>query len=178
MYGRILAIAAQQVLAGRMAPVEGPLRVAYGRAEIPFQKAPSREELVANRQRFTGARLRYSDYLLGVLDRDGRLPDRYPYPVQAWRFGGGLKLIGLTGEPVVDYCLRFKAQYGADDTWVAGYNNELLSYIPSLRVLKEGGYEGTDGMPEYGLPAPYDWPVEEAIAAKVDELLRSLDRAK
>ncbi len=178
MYGRILSVATQLVLDGKgakPAPVEGPLRVAYGIAEVPFQKAPSRDELVANRSRFTGARLRYNNYLLSQLDREGKLPDRYPYPVQVWRFGKSLTMIGLTGEPVVDYCLRFKGQYGSDNTWVAGYNNELLSYIPSLRVLKEGGYEGTEGIPEYGLPAPYGWAVEETIALKVDELLRSLE---
>src|SRR5262249_1306844 len=62
--------------------------------------------------------------------------------------GDSLTLVALTGEPVIDYSLRFKAQYGWDNTWVAGYNNELLAYIPSLRVLKEGSYEGADAMYE------------------------------
>jgi hypothetical protein len=172
MYGRILATATGQVLDGRMRPVEEPLHTALGIADVPFQQAPAREQLLANQKRFTGPRLRYNGYLLAEFDRKGSLPQTYPYPVQVWRFGGALTLIGLTGEPVVDYCLRFKRQYGADNTWVAGYNNELLSYIPSLRVPKEGGYEGTEGIPEYGLPAPYGWAVEEAIAAKVDELVR------
>jgi hypothetical protein len=78
----------------------------------------------------------------------------------------------LTGEPVVDYSLRFKNSYGWGSTWVAGYSNELLSYIPSRRVLGEGGYEGTEGMTEYGLPAPYRESVEEVISGKVDELVR------
>ena len=90
-----------------------------------------------------------------------------------WRFGSGLRFIALTGESVVDYCLRFKKEYGVDDTWVAGYNNELLSYIPSLRVLREGGYEGVEDMDEYGLPAPYSFAVDELIAQKVDELVRA-----
>ncbi|MDX1984181.1 MAG: hypothetical protein SFV51_28155 [Bryobacteraceae bacterium] len=172
MYGRILATAAGQVLASKMRPVSGELKIAFGVAEIPFQKAPTREQLQANQKKFSGARLRYNNYLLDQLNREGKLPEGYPYPVQVWRFGTDLTLIGLTGEPVVDYCLRFKKQYGFDNTWVAGYNNELLSYIPSLRVLKEGGYEGTEGIPEYGLPAPYGWAVEEVIAGKVDELVR------
>ncbi len=171
MYGKILATAAQHALDGKAKTIAGPLVTSHGTAEIPFQKAPTREELIANQKKFTGARLRYNNYLIEVLDRDGKLPASYPYPVQVWRFGDSLTLIGLTGEPVVDYCLRFKRQYGSDTTWVAGYNNELLSYIPSLRVLKEGGYEGTEGIPEYGLPAPYAWPVEETIAQKVEELL-------
>jgi hypothetical protein len=175
MYGRILASAAKLVVERKMIPVEGPIRAAIGFAEIPFQKAPQRGELVANQKKFTGARLRYNNHLLSELEREGKLPDRYPYPVQVWRFGSGLTMIGLTGEPVIDYCLRFKSTYPPDSTWVLGYNNELLSYIPSLRVLKEGGYEGTEAIPEYGLPAPYGWAVEEAIAGKVEELYRSLE---
>jgi hypothetical protein len=172
MYGRILAKSTELVLRGKMLRVDGPLRVAYGVAEVPFQNAPSRDELQRRQKELTGPPARYNQYLLGELDRKGKLTDHYPYPVQAWRFGETLTLIGLTGEPVVDYCLRFKNQYGWDNTWVAGYNNELLSYIPSLRVLREGGYEGTTGIPEYGLPAPYGIAVEEVISQKVEELVR------
>lgn len=174
MYGRILAAAVKQVVRGKMKPIGGPLRVAYGVAEVPFQKAPTRETLLARRKTLQGPSLRYNDYLLEKLQRDGKLEDRHPYPVHAWRFGEDLTLIGLTGETVVDYCLRFKREYGWENVWVAGYNNELLSYIPSLRVLREGGYEGTEGMAEYGLPAPYGFAVEEVIAQKVAELMAEL----
>ena len=78
----------------------------------------------------------------------------------------------LPGETVVDYSLRFKGAYGWDTTWVAGYNNDLLSYVPSLRVLREGSYEGATGMFEYGHRAPYTETVEETIATKVDELVK------
>jgi hypothetical protein len=178
MYGKILAIAAKQVVNGKLIEITGPIKAAYGEAVIPFQKAPTKEQLLERAKTLTGARLRYNNYLLGELERNGKLMDTYRYPVQVMEFGDKLRLIGLTGEPVVDYCLRFKGQYGWDKTWVAGYNNELLSYIPSLRVLKEGSYEGTEGIPEYGLPAPYGWGVEEAIAAKVDELILDLRQTR
>ena len=32
---------------------------------------------------------------------------------------------------VVDYSLRFKAEYGWDTTWVAGYSNDVMGYIAS-----------------------------------------------
>jgi hypothetical protein len=172
MYGKILATAVKTVLQGSMLPVNGPLRLAYGIAEIPFQKPPGREELLRRQETSSGNQKRYNDYLLSVIEKDGKLMDRYPYPVQVWMFGKDLTFIGLTGESVVDYCLRFKKEYGWDNTWVAGYHNELLSYIPSLRVLREGGYEGTEGMSEYGLPGPYGYAIEEVIAQKVEELVR------
>ncbi len=93
------------------------------------------------------------------------------YPVQAWSFGPELTFIALTGETVVDYSLKFKAAYGWNNTWVCCYNNDLLSYVPSLRVLKEGGYEGITGMFEYGHRAPYTETVEEQITRAVDKLV-------
>ena len=38
----------------------------------------------------------------------------------------------MGGEVVVDYSLGFKKQFG-DDVWVAGYCNDVMAYIPSLR---------------------------------------------
>jgi hypothetical protein len=173
MYGKILARSVDIVLRGQMQSLDGPLRTSYAVVEVPFQKPPSREALEARLAGASGQKRRQIQYLLTKLEREGKLPDHHPYPVQVWRFGARLNFIAITGEPVVDYCLRFKKQYGNDNTWVAGYNNELLSYIPSLRVLREGGYEGVDDMDEYGLPAPYSFAVEELIAQKIDELMRA-----
>jgi hypothetical protein len=159
-----------------MNPVEGPLRTALGTAELRFQTPPTLDELQRRLPSTQGMERREVEYLIGILTRDGKLPDRYPYPVQVWRFGDALTLIGLAGEPVVDYSLRFKAVFGWDKTWVTGYNNELLAYIPSLRILNEGGYEGTEGMWEYGLPAPFTPAVEETITSKVKELVSDLGR--
>ena len=108
--------------------------------------------------------------LLAKLDRDGKLPDHYAYPVEVWQFGRGLKFIALSGEVVVDYALRLKAQYGWDTTWVAGYSNDVFAYIPSLRVLREGGYEGGDANRDLG--GPFGAAVEEDIVEKVADLVK------
>src|SRR5688572_7171396 len=44
-YGKILGEAVEQALEGAMKPVNGPLRVAFREAELPFEKLPTREEL-------------------------------------------------------------------------------------------------------------------------------------
>jgi hypothetical protein len=116
-------------------------------------------------------RARHARLLLDVLDREGRIYDRYPYPVQVWRFGAGLTLIALGGEVVVDYSLRLKAEYGWETTWVAGYSNEVMGYIPSRRVRNEGGYEGGGAMVNYGRPGPLDPSVEDVIVSKVADLV-------
>ncbi len=174
MYGTILARAVEAVLRAPMQTVDGELKTAYAVIDIPFRKPPTRETLEARLAKATGGKRRQIQYLLDKLAREGRLPESHPYPVQVWRFGSHLNFITLTGESVVDYCLRFKKQYGNDNTWVASYTNELLSYIPSLRVLREGGYEGIDDMDEYGLPAPYAEELEEKIAKTVDALMSAV----
>jgi len=170
-HGETMAIAVGQVLRRQMRALSGPLTTAFDYASIPFQTPPTREELQQRLKTDTGMRLRHTQLMLRILDRDGKIYDHYPYPVQAWRFGTGLTLIAIGGEPVVDYALRFKAEYGWEATWVAGYSNDVMGYIPSLRVLKEGGYEGGGAMINYGRPGPLAPEVEEVIASKVHEVV-------
>jgi hypothetical protein len=171
-YGKVLALAVEEVLNRQMRPVRGPLTSLLESVDIPFQKSPSREELQKRLQEPDSSRRRHARYLLERLERDGPLPDRYPYPVQVWQFGRDMTFLALAGEVVVDYALRFKSQYGWNHTWVAGYSNDVFAYIPSLRVLREGGYEGGGAMIGYGQPGPFGAAVEETIAEKVDELVR------
>jgi neutral ceramidase len=105
-------------------------------------------------------------------DRSSDFVDTISGTSGVWQFGSGLTWIILGGEVVVDYSLRFKKQYGGDNVWVGGYSNDVFAYIPSVRILREGGYEGGGAMIPYGQPSPFAEPVEEVIAAKVDELVR------
>jgi neutral ceramidase len=170
-HGETIAAAAELVLKGKMKPLAGPLRTALERVDLPFHDLFTREALQKRLEDKSAIYRTTARHLLNELDRDGKFPDRYPYPVQVWRFGGGLKFIVLGGEIVVDYSLRLKNQYGFEDTWVAGYSNDLPSYIPSRRVLQEGGYEGGDAMILFGRPGKYGAAVEEIIIEKVGDLM-------
>jgi hypothetical protein len=56
--------------------------------------------------------------------------------------------------------------------WVAGYSNDVFGYLPSLRVLEEGGYEGGGAMRYTSLPGPFAPSVENLVIEKVHELAR------
>jgi hypothetical protein len=101
---------------------------------------------------------------------------RYPYPAQAIRLGKTWTLVALGGEVVVDYALRIKQEYGSKGIVIAGYSNDVMSYIPSLRVLKEGGYEARDSMIYYGMPGPYSETVEERVMEAVRSVLKRSKR--
>ncbi len=174
MYGRILAEAVRQVIAGTMKPLSGPVRAAMGETELFLQPGIPLDELKQRVPNLTGMPKREFEHFIRQHEQLGSTPDRVKYPIQVWRFGPDFTFIALTGETVVDYSLKFKAAYGWNNAWVCGYNNDLLSYVPSLRVLKEGGYEGVTGMFEYGHRAPYTETVEQQITTKVEELVKAV----
>ncbi len=171
MYGKIVAEAVRQVVAGTMIPLKAPLKAVMGETSLFLQPGLPLAELKERLPNLTGMPKREFEHFIRQYETLGDLPDRVKYPIQVWSFGDELTFIALTGETVVDYSLKFKGIYGWNNTWVCGYNNDLLSYVPSARVLGEGGYEGVTGMFEYGHRAPYTETVEEQITAEVAELV-------
>jgi hypothetical protein len=111
---------------------------------------------------------------LKILESGGKIDDTYPhYPVQVWRLGDELLWISLGGEVVVDYSLRLKKELaGKRAVWVTGYANDVMAYIGSARVIKEGGYEADSSMIYYGQPSKWDPAIEEKIVSKVHELVK------
>lgn len=171
-YGGKLAEAVGRVLDGAMQPIEENLTASYREIELPFGPLPSREELqqqAGSGNKYEAARARQ---LLSEVDAGKPLKPSYPYPVQVWRLGREVKLIALGGEVVVDYALRLKADLGREGTWVAGYTNDVMAYIPSRRVLAEGGYEGGGAMVYYGLPTIWSPEVEELIVREVQRQVK------
>jgi predicted dehydrogenase len=167
IYGRQLAYAVDAVLTGPTQPLGPKLEMTYQEIDLPFAQLPARDELAetAKASDFQGRRAKL---LLAAWDRDGKLSPTYPYPVQLWRLGSQLDWAFLGGEVVVDYALRLKRAAAPEPLWVTAYANDVMAYIPSRRVLEEGGYEGATAMVYYGLPSPWDRSVEERIVDAVE----------
>jgi hypothetical protein len=175
-YGATLAAAVEAVLGGTLAPVEGSLATAFGTVALPFAPPPTRETLEAKTQDPNRFVQWHARELLSILDRGGRLPAAYTAPVEVWRLGDQVTLVALGGEVVVDYALRLKKELGGDGVWVAAYSNDVFAYVPSRRVLEEGGYEPDVSMIYYGHPGPFAPEVEEALVGKVRELVGQVRR--
>jgi hypothetical protein len=166
-YGKQLADGVRAVLDAPMTPVRGRLALSYTEIDLPFADLPSREQLIKDsmdKNKFIATRARL---LLKEIEQKGSLAGNYPYPVQAWQLGSDLTLVTLGGEVVVDYALRLNKELGPGRVWVAAYSNDVMAYIPSLRVLKEGGYEGASSMIYYGLPTVWGPGIEDAIVGAV-----------
>jgi hypothetical protein len=169
-YGRQLADAVDGALRGLRTPIGATVESDYKEIPLPFAALPSRAELElsATAERPQGP---WAKYLLSVWDSQGGLPATYPYPIQVWRLGDDLTWLFLGGEVVVDYALRLKSELSGKNTWVASYSNDVMGYIPSRRVLAEGGYEGGLARFPYGLPAVWDAKVEHDIIGAVHDLV-------
>ncbi len=175
-YGLQAAAAVEAAIAnGKLQPIAATLAASYGEIDLPFAQLPTTEQLTKDASAADKYVAGRAKLLLAKLEREGRLSPHYPYPVQVWRLGSDVRFIHLGGEVVVDYALRLKQAFGTSGTWVAGYSNDVMAYIPSLRVLNEGGYEAEDAMLYYGLPSKWSPEVEDLIFAEVK---RQLDAGK
>ncbi|MFN4259421.1 MAG: neutral/alkaline non-lysosomal ceramidase N-terminal domain-containing protein [Gemmataceae bacterium] len=174
-YGKELAEAVDGVLAKPRAPIQGKFAARYARVALPFDTLPTRDQLAADLLSKNIAVQRRAKRLLRTLEEGGKLDDHYRhYPVQAWRLGDDVIWIALGGEVVVDYALRLKKELAGRPVWVTAYANDVMAYIPSVRVLKEGGYEADSSMIYYGMPTRWAPPLEEIIVAQVHELVKEM----
>ena len=177
-HGRELANAVLAVLSaktGEMTPIGSGLGTSYREVEVPFARVPTLAQLQkeAANPKLPGM-ARRAKFILDQVQRGYPLRSTYPYPVQVWQLGTDLLFVTLGGEAVVDYALRIKKEFGAARTWVASYANDVMAYIPSLRVLREGGYEGRTSMMVYGLPAPWGPQIEPLILHSLRNQVREL----
>ena len=169
-HGAEIAAGVNAVLDQTLTPVRGPLECRAKSIDLPFDPLPTREqwEQQAKQGSYPGY---YARVNLAKLDRGETLPTRLPFYVQTWNFGDDLAMVFLAGEVVVDYSLRLKKEFDPRRLWVNAYANDVPCYIPSERVLKEGGYEGGGAMIYYDKPARLAPGLEDRILGAVHDLL-------
>ena len=168
-HGAALADAVERVLPATTS-VTHAVRTAYDTVELPFARDEVRERWHKALD-IDPVYLRRHAALMAALARDGHLPSSQADPVQVWTFGPDLTLVALGGEVVVDYAVRLAREHPGRRLWVAGYSNDVFGYVPSRRVLREGGYEGGDAMIYYGRPGPFTDDVEEIIVRECRRLM-------
>ena len=87
--------------------------------------------------------------------------------LKRWWNIGGLPLFALGGELTIGYAIQLKKKYG-EHIFVLGFSNDIMGYIPTLTVFKEGGYEGASAQLEYGLPGLWAPEIESVILNAID----------
>lgn len=161
-YGLELAAAVERVLTEEMKEQKPSLASAYSEVALQFSTLPNAQELQKEAEQSGTEYIRRWAKRLGTLVKSNqKLPSSYPYPVQAWRIGDQT-LINLAGEVTIEYAIKLKKIFGTE-AFVMAYSNDVLGYIPSLTVLREGGYEGNTSQMVYGLPTVWEASIESTI---------------
>ncbi|MBL9202766.1 MAG: hypothetical protein JNL39_19790 [Opitutaceae bacterium] len=175
-HGATLGREVARVLGNALKPVQGPLRPALAHVALPLQPAPAKPELETISAKSSSTPKWVADQMLARLARGETLPTHYTAPVTVWQFGRDLTLVGLPGEVVVDYVRLIEEAVGPLKLWVSGYCHDVFGYVPSARVLREGGYE-TRGLYHGGIG--YFAPeAESVLVGTVRDLAGRVGRAK
>jgi neutral ceramidase len=181
-HGQSLATAVEAAIDAKPKPIHGPLRIDWQTTRLDYQSIPTAEVIEKRLSSGEGYDPGYEKYLRKWDERrlyaikNGGLRDHYDYPIQTVRFGSDMTFVALSGETCVDYSLRLKREFsGPGRLWVAGYSNDILAYIPSKRVLHEGGYEAFRSLMYWSNPLHPDKfadTLEERIIGKVQEMIQ------
>lgn len=177
-HGRTLANAVEAALLPEPVSLTPRLQVSQELCPLNHAPLPSQEVLEARAKSSNIYESTHARRVLQLLDEhDGKLP-AHEYPIHVIRLGDKLTLAALADEIVIDYSLRLKRELASPNeiVWIAGYSNLVTCYVPSKRVLLEGGYEAGGAMIYTSLPGPFAEDVEERIIDSVHRLVKALKK--
>jgi len=172
-YGETLAASVDRVLKEEMKVLSSELTLSYSEIDLKFEKAsPTKEELkglMSDTSKTPDYLKANAKVLLSKLEKGEKLMTSYPYPLQVWKLGEQ-PLITMGGEVLVGYANELKKIYG-QNIFVFGYSNDVMAYIPTSTVWKEGGYEASRS-PIFTTPWASD--IEDVIIREVKRLAEQL----
>lgn len=167
--GSKLASSVQEMLGGSgLKSISGAIN--YYLDSISFAVTPwTKEKLEAFKQQNSGQEgnvgaeknVRWADLMLEQ-QRAGTMLKQMPVYVQTLNIGNW-KLVGLSRETVTDYSIGIKNIWPGKMVSVAGYCNDVSSYLPSSKHIKAGTYEGNESFFWYGQPNTFPENVYEVI---------------
>ncbi len=172
-HGNELAAAVRKAITGPLQEVEPGLEAGYREITLKLEEPPSEAEFREKLEDGNEFVRRHARMMLERIERDGKLSRDFIYPVQVWDFGEALTMVAMGGEVVLDYTTMLEQAFPESNLWVAGYCNDVSAYIPSRRILSEGGYEAEGAMLYYGWPSTFEPSVEEIILENISGLINA-----
>ena len=169
---QIAAEVKRMLTSGFLVPINGEIVSQRESITLDFAPLPTRTQWEEKAKR-TDAAGYHARVQLERLDRGQALQLSLDYPIASWVFGDSLAMVFLPGEVVVDYSRRLKRELDGSRLWINAYANDEPCYIPSERVLKEGGYEASDAMHYYDRPGALKTGLEDQIVSAVRQQIES-----
>lgn len=144
--------------------LDARLSAALVRGQLSLQKGPSQEEIrkMAFEGSITGTTTWWARKILAFPD-----PRReFDYAVQSWQLGD-LTIVALEGEVCGDWGAMARSLPATRHSMTIGYANEVSSYIPTARIIQEGGYEGDLSHKIYLLPGRFEPRMEVELTTLI-----------
>ena len=168
--GLEIAREVSRLITGDLQKLTGAIQVKYDRVDLELAEPPTRAELVEKAKLNTAIGY-HARVQIQKLDHGEKLRTKIDYPIQTWNFGQSFSMVFLAGEVVVDYAKRLKGELPRGSIWINAYSNAAPCYIPSERILREGGYEGGNAMIYYDQPTRFASGLEDKIIHVVQRQL-------
>ena len=169
-HGSAISKEVNKVISDDMTPLPGVTETAVKELQLPLQQPKDRKHW-QSQLKVGGFHAELAKSMLKKIDEEGSISSEVKYPIHTWKFGQELAVVFLAGEVVVDYAVRFNKEFDWKRLWISAWANDMPGYIPSRRILNEGGYEAEFSQVYYDLPGPYLPEVEDIMTDGVRELL-------
>jgi hypothetical protein len=180
--GRMIASEIQAASSAGLREVRPVLKTALIEIRLPIAPLPKREELASilenpeSKSESAPVHLRvrrmWAEEQIALLDRGFGLRTEVPVLIQGIQLGPGLRMVGIEGELVAELGTLVRDFYGSGITFPLGYSNGAQMYLPTSRMLKEGGYE-VESYWEYRQPAPLAPGLESLFLDGLEKLRRA-----
>ena len=102
---------------------------------------------------------------------EGTMPSSMPVYVHTINMGDW-KLVGFSRETTTEYGFGVKNIWPDKMVSVAGYTNDVSSYLPTTLHIKAKNYEGLNSFFWYGMPNTFPEGVEDIILGTIKNLSR------
>jgi hypothetical protein len=176
--GEFLATQIMNGLEKGLQPVKGSVFCTRRQITLPLKPTPPPNVLaqVRNNQ---GTDVLVREWANIILNRfpNGHFPTRLAMEVQLVSVGDKVLFVALPGEPVAELARDLRRlTSNPDSTFVLGYTNGLIGYLPTDTMIEEGGYETEASQFIYILPSAPDKGTQSAITSSSEECLDALAR--
>ena len=169
-HGETIANAADSLLATPLIPLTVAPSVKVKKVQLPFDHVPDVKEFI-EMSKAGGAEGHNAEVHLERIVRGIPIDTALTYPIECWTFGDKLSMVFLAGEVVADYSLRLRKELGTGRLWINAYTNDVKAYIPSKRIIPQGGYEVEGNMYYYDHPFRFSEKIEDIIIKGVYDVL-------
>jgi hypothetical protein len=98
--------------------------------------------------------------------RDGSIKDRLPHYICVWHLDENTRLVAMEGEVSTEYSLMIKKLLSPYTTLTLGYTNGVYCYVPTRKMIGEGGYEANCNF-FFNLRGPWVPEIEDIIIGQI-----------